>query len=151
MYAAHAAQDWPTAPHLVLWWALTLLREFRGDGHIAAMTTQGLSGVEALVIHQATAVLPPGTLQSSRAWPDEAWQEGVRSVRARGWLDDDAGLTPDGLAARQWVEDRTDELMVRCWALIGDEGCERLRELTRPAVRALLPDMPGGGARPRTG
>ncbi|MCW2605242.1 MAG: hypothetical protein JWN61_3377 [Pseudonocardiales bacterium] len=150
LYAAHAAQDWPTAPHLVLWWALTLLREFRGDGHIAAMNTQGLSGIEALVIHQATAVLPPGTLQSSRAWSDEAWAAGVRSVQARGWLDEAGGLTADGLAARQWVEDLTDELMVRCWSLLGDDGCARLRELTRPAVRALLPDMPRGGARTKT-
>ncbi|MEO6882000.1 MAG: hypothetical protein ABI181_13785 [Mycobacteriaceae bacterium] len=145
LYAGHAAQDWPTQPHLVLWWAQTLLREFRGDGHIAAMTTQGLSGVEALVIHQATGVLPPGTLQSTRAWSDEAWAAGVESVQDRGWLDETGGLTADGLATRQWVEDRTDELTAGCWSLLGEDGCARLRELVRPSVTALMPELPGGG------
>lgn len=146
LYAAHAALDWPTQPHLVLWWAQTLLREFRGDGHIAAMATQGLSGIEALVIHQATNVPPPGTLQSTRAWSDEAWAAGVASVKVRGWLTDVGALTADGLAARQWVEDRTDELTVDCWALLGKDGCARLCELARPFVKAVLPELPGGGS-----
>ncbi|PRZ41751.1 hypothetical protein CLV47_108110 [Antricoccus suffuscus] len=145
LYAGHAAQDWPTQPHLVLWWALTLLREFRGDGHIAAMTTQGLSGIEALVIHQATGALPPGTLQTTRAWSDEAWAAGVASVQNRGWLNGAGELTKDGLAARQWVEDCTDELTAGCWEPLGEEGCARLRELARPLVKALLPELPGGG------
>jgi hypothetical protein len=148
LYAAHAAQDWQTQPHMVLWWAQTLLREFRGDGHIAAMTTQGLSGIEALVIHQATDVLPVGTLQTSRAWSDEAWAAGVTSVQARGWLDQAGVLTAEGLTARQWVEDTTDNLMVGCWRLLGDDGCARLRDLARQFVRALLPELPRGGARP---
>lgn len=147
LYAGHAAQSWPTEPHMVLWWAQTLLREFRGDGHIAAMTTQGLSGIEALVIHQATEVLPPGTLQTSRAWSDEAWAAGVASVRDRGWLDEAGGLTAEGLTARQWVEDTTDELMMGCWSPLGDDGIARLRELIRPFVRALMPELPGGGVR----
>ncbi len=146
LYAGHAAQAWPTQPHLVLWWAQTLLREFRGDGHIAAMTTEGLSGIEALVVHQATGVLPPGTLQSTRAWSDDAWAEGVASVQRRGWLDDAGELTEDGLTARQWVEDRTDELAAGCWELLGDDGCTRLRDLARPLVKALLPELPGGGS-----
>lgn len=146
LYAGHAAQDWPTKPHLALWWAQTLLREFRGDGHIAAMTTQGLSGIEALVIHQATGVLPAGTLQSTRGWSDEAWAAGVESVEDRGWLDVTGALTEDGLTARQWVEDRTDELAAGCWRLLGVDGCARLRELTGPSVAALMPELPGGGA-----
>lgn len=146
LYAGHAAQEWPTQPHLALWWSQTLLREFRGDGHIAAMTTQGLTGIEALVIHEATGVLPPGTLQSTRGWSDEAWAAGVELVQERGWLDETGDLTEDGLAARQWVEDRTDELTAGCWGLLGDDGCTRLRELTRPFVAALMPELPGGGA-----
>lgn len=54
LFAAHAALPWPSAPHLVLWHAQTLLREFRGDGHVAALLSAGLSGLEALVTHAAT-------------------------------------------------------------------------------------------------
>src|ERR1039458_2739083 len=39
LFAAHAALAWPDPPHLALWHAITLLREFRGDGHIAALVT----------------------------------------------------------------------------------------------------------------
>src|SRR6202161_1512845 len=54
LYAALADLDWPDAPHLVMWHALTLLREHRGDGHIAALREAGLRGIEALVTHSAT-------------------------------------------------------------------------------------------------
>ena len=49
--AAHCDVDWPDEPHLVLWHAQSILREFRGDGHIALLVVHGLSGVEALVTH----------------------------------------------------------------------------------------------------
>ena len=49
LYAAHASLPWPDAPHLALWHAITLLREFRGDGHIACLVDAGLDGIDALV------------------------------------------------------------------------------------------------------
>ena len=51
LYAGHADLDWPETPHLKLWHALTLLREFRGDGHIAALQQAGISGIQSLVLH----------------------------------------------------------------------------------------------------
>ena len=45
LFAGHAQLGWPEEPHLVLWHAQTLLREFRGDGHIAALTAQGTQRV----------------------------------------------------------------------------------------------------------
>lgn len=146
LYAGHANRPWPTEPHMVLWWAQTLLREFRGDGHIAAMTTQGITGVEALVIHAATGVIPPETLQNSRGWSDEAWAAGQASVRERGWLTDSGELSADGQAARQWVEDTTDTLAAPCWAELTEDQSARLLELTRPYVKALMPEFPGGGS-----
>ena len=47
LYAGNADLSWPDAPHLVMWHALTLLREHRGDGHICALACAGLSGIEA--------------------------------------------------------------------------------------------------------
>ena len=51
LYAGWASLDWPTEPHLRFWHALTLLREYRGDGHIAALQTAGLNGLDALITH----------------------------------------------------------------------------------------------------
>jgi hypothetical protein len=137
LYAGHASLDWPHEPHLVLWHAQTLLREFRGDGHIAALTAAGITGPEALVVHDATGDLPRGVLQQSRAWGDDAWNATVKQVRERGWLDDDGELTEAGRASRAWVEDRTDALMVPCWERLGDDGCQRLRTLVRPWSTAI--------------
>ena len=54
LYAGHAELDWPDTPYAQLWHAITLLREYRGDGHIAALVTHGLNGIEALITHIAT-------------------------------------------------------------------------------------------------
>src|SRR5262245_10040378 len=51
LFAGYAALPWPDEPHLVLWHAHYLLRDFRGDGHIAVLTAEGLRGIEALAIH----------------------------------------------------------------------------------------------------
>src|SRR4051794_12194218 len=44
LYAGHADLPWPEEPVLVLWHGATLLREYRGDGHIAALLHAGLTG-----------------------------------------------------------------------------------------------------------
>jgi hypothetical protein len=138
LYAGHAALPWPEPPHLVLWHALSLLREHRGDGHIAAMVVEGVDGCEALVIHGATGEVPPAVLQSSRARTDEEWAAAEGRLRDRGWLDADGALTEAGRAHRQWVEDRTDQLAVAPWQHLGFEGCTRLRELVRPLSKAIV-------------
>ena len=138
LFAAHASLPWPDDPLLVLWHAQTLLREFRGDGHIAAMTVEGVSGVEALILHGATGEVPPSTLRSSRRWPADEWAAGEDRLRSRGWLDADGGLTEAGRSHRQWVEDRTDVLAAPAYEVLGEEGCERLRTLGRPLSKAIV-------------
>src|SRR5579859_2717555 len=112
LYAAHAALPWPDAPHMVLWHAQTLLREYRGDGHIAALVAAGIGGIEALVTHAATGVVSAKSLMSTRAWPEDDWAAAVIRLRDRGWLTDDAkpALTPEGQQVRDQIEDTTDTL-----------------------------------------
>ena len=62
LFAGHASLPWPDEDHLVLWHAQTLLREYRGDGHIAALVTAGLSGLEAAITHVATGDVPGAVL-----------------------------------------------------------------------------------------
>lgn len=138
LFAAHAALPWPDDPLLVLWHAQTLLREFRGDGHIAAMTVEGVGGVEALILHGATGDVAPATLRSSRRWPRDEWAAGEERLRSRGWLDDGGALTDAGRAHRQWVEDRTDALAAPAYEVLGEDGCERLRTLCRPLSKAIV-------------
>jgi hypothetical protein len=143
LFAAHAALPWPSAPHLVLWHAQTLLREFRGDGHVAALLTAGLSGLEALVTHAATGAVDAAVLRDSRAWPPEQWDQAVRNLRERGWLDDGPHLTlsEDGTRRRAEIEDTTDRLAALPYVTLGPADCGELRSLVRPFSLALAKEL----------
>jgi hypothetical protein len=136
LYAAHAGLDWPGEPHLVLWHAITLLREYRGDGHIAALTSAGFDPVEALVT-AAAAGGPKKFLQSTRGWSPEQWAAGEERLRDRGLLDTDAALTDEGRRAREWVETTTDAAAEAPYRRLGAEGAIRFLEVIRPLARAL--------------
>src|SRR5947209_6538357 len=58
--AANADLPWPAEPHLVLWHAINLLREHRGDGHITALAAAGLDPCEALGAFAAIGAAPDG-------------------------------------------------------------------------------------------
>jgi hypothetical protein len=138
LFAGHASLPWPDEPHLALWHAITLLREYRGDGHIAALVSEDLDGCEALVTHGAAGEIPHSALQASRAWPDDEWDAAVERLRTRGWIDADANFTDLGRERRQAIEDATDRLAVDAWSAIGEDGCARLRELGRPWSKAIV-------------
>src|ERR1700722_13539014 len=84
--AANLALDWPDEPRLALWQAATVLREQRGDGHIAALVAAGLDGRQALVTMAATGAVPKELLQAARGWDDDAWDEARGELIERGWV-----------------------------------------------------------------
>lgn len=138
LYAAHADLTWPTAPHLALWHGVTLLREHRGDGHIAALLAAGLSGVEAILTHTATGRgFTAAAAKLLRGWSDEQWAAAAAGLRARGIVDADGGLTADGDAVRAAVEARTDELAAGPWRHLGGERTRRVITLAKPLSRAV--------------
>jgi len=132
--AGHVDLPWPNEPHLVLWHAQSIMREYRGDGHVALLLTHGLSGIDALVTHAASGDVNARVLRATRGWSDEQWHEAVRSLRQRGWLaeGDVLALTEWGASRRQEIEDQTDALAAAPYAFLGDEGCAELRALARP-------------------
>ena len=138
LFAAHAALPWPDEPHLALWHAQTLLREFRGDGHIAALVIEGLSGLDALVSHAASGDVPRAALQATRAWSDEEWEAGVESMAARGLVATDGSFTDAGRAQRDRIEARTDELAVAPWAAIGADACASVRDLGKVLTQRVM-------------
>ncbi|MEO6317668.1 MAG: hypothetical protein ABIP36_02690 [Acidimicrobiales bacterium] len=138
LYAGHASLPWPAPPHLALWHAIALLREFRGDGHIACLVDSGLNGVDALVLHAASGEVPRAALQTSRHWDDAAWEASVATLRGRGLVDADGGFTDAGAALRQHIEDQTDALAMAPWEGLGEEGCDELRTLVRPLSKAIV-------------
>jgi len=155
--AANAALPWPDDPMLALWQATTVLREHRGDGHVAALVGAGLDGLQAHISFVGTGAIPRSVLQPARGWTDEEWDGAERSMVERGWLDekDPTSLTPVGVAARQEIEDATDRMAVEPWDRIGDQATDTLRSLVKPmaariAELGLIPNLNPIGLPPET-
>jgi hypothetical protein len=140
LYAAHAQLDWPEPAHLQLWHALTLLREHRGDGHIAALVRRDLNGIDAIVSHTATGRgFVAAAAQQLRGWSDEQWASSINRLRGRGVLEPDRlVLTEAGSQLRATVEANTDEMAIPPWQQLGASKAERLIEIGKPLTRLAL-------------
>lgn len=137
LYAGHADQPWPDEPLLVLWHGATLLREHRGDGHVAVLVHAGLSGLEALITHCATGRgFTEQAAKATRGWKDEEWSAACAAVADRGLLDD-AGLTAEGEELRQRIEMQTDALAADPWLQLGEEKTGRVVELGKGLSRRI--------------
>ncbi|HEX7746707.1 MAG TPA: hypothetical protein VF462_15775 [Micromonosporaceae bacterium] len=139
--AANAVLPWPDDPIDVLWHAATLLREHRGDGHVAALLTAGLTGGEAMV-WRASVDADRQQLQASRGWPDDEWEAAARRLAERGWLTGDGSATPRAVAARDEIERITDALAAPPWNRLGVEGTDRLAALLQPIAAAAAAYLP---------
>ncbi len=147
LYAGHADLPWPDEPHLVLWHAVTLLRESRGDGHTIALAHAGLTGLESIVTHTATGRgFTVEAAKHLRGWSDEQWHGAAAELCRRGLMDGDQ-LTAAGTRLRADIEAETDELDAPPWQHLGDTGTARLIELGKALSRRIT----GNGAFPATG
>jgi hypothetical protein len=134
--AANAALKWPEVPLEVLWHAATILREHRGDGHVAALVTAGVNGCEALAWQTSLSGHGRELMQAARGWTDDEWELAVESLARRGWVDGAGAPTESGRQAHTEVEAVTDRLATGPWRTLGEPHTERLAELLRPLASA---------------
>jgi len=140
LFAANAALEPPDDAVGRLWQLATTLREHRGDGHIAALVTEGITGLEAHWLQVADGRFPEAVIRQARGWPDEEWAAAAEALRSRGLLTPDATptLTAAGRGVLEAIEAHTDE---RAWtgglSVLGEQGAGEVVELLRPSVRAV--------------
>jgi hypothetical protein len=139
--APNALRPAPDEPLARLWHAATVLREHRGDGHVAALVAAGIDGCEALVL-RAGMDLSRELLQPIRGWTDADWEQAASRLAARGWLGADGRLTAEGAAAHRAVEESTDLAAARPWAGLGPDRLAELLAVLRPVARACAADLP---------
>lgn len=133
LYAGTASLPEPAEPHLALWHQLALLREYRGDGHVAVLVSAGLTAEQSLVLYAAYAGPDMARfLQKTRGWTPQEWAAAAADLVARGWIDDAGALTNDGWEQREALEVQTDVLALSPWEALGAEGCARLQALMTP-------------------
>jgi len=107
--AAHASLPAPDDPVGRLWHAATVLREYRGDCHVAILTSAGLDGAAANALAVADGRVGPNQ-RERRGWTEDEWAEAYERLRRRGWTDEFAAITESGRAARAQIEDATDRV-----------------------------------------
>lgn len=130
LYAANADLPVPDAPHLAYWHAATLLREHRGDAHIAVLLAAGLDPLEALVSHTASGRgMAPKWVLATRGYAQRDWTAAQERLRERGLLDAGGELTAEGAQLRKELEHGTDRLDAAPYEHLGEAGVARLTEL----------------------
>jgi hypothetical protein len=145
----------PQDPVGRLWHAATLLREHRGDGHVAALVTADIDGAEALVLRagvdlaiEAGAAGHVGPswrrdqMQAIRGWTDAELDAAALRLAERGLVDEDGLATGAGLAVHRAIEDATDAAAARPWERLGPQQTARLAEALRPIAVACASGMP---------
>lgn len=108
LFSAHVALPRPTDPVGLVWHAATVFREHRGDGHVAALTAEGVSGVAAHVLAVGRGVTDRATQQGARRWSDDEWDTAAEGLRARRLVDPSGKLTDHGRDLVLRIETITD-------------------------------------------
>lgn len=138
LFAANVALEWPEEPVAKLWHAVTLLREQRGDGHIAVLATLGISGRESNVLQAAAGRVPKQFIMRSRDYDDAQWNRLRDRLIGRGLLDGDDTLTDAGRELKQRLEDTTDSLALSALAALDDDEVETLFQSLTPITRKVV-------------
>ncbi|ODR05226.1 hypothetical protein BHQ21_14700 [Mycobacterium sherrisii] len=138
LFAANRALPWPDGPLAALWHATTLLREQRGDAHVAVLTAAGISGRECNVLHAAANRVPREYIARTRDYDDEEWSNHERRLGKRGVLDEDGSLTAAGRQLKQQVELSTDALALSALEALSDDEVEVLFQALTPITRAVI-------------
>ncbi|MGY1710471.1 hypothetical protein ACI8AC_13275 [Geodermatophilus sp. SYSU D00758] len=123
LFAGLVSLPWPDDPLGRLWHAVTLLREHRGDVHLAACVAAGLRGIETNLLTEYWVGWEPTAYAATRGWSAEALAAADAALADRGLVAGGA-LTPEGRRLRDDVEARTEAAMA-------------------PLVAAIGPDLPG--------
>jgi hypothetical protein len=150
--AANAALPVPAEPLGRLWHAATVLREHRGDGHVAALVAADLDAPEALALRAGVdrssdgshvlAGWPREQMQPARGWTDEQWDAAAARLSDRGLLQADGAATAAGVALHRDIEHATDVAAARPWTALGGGQLEELADLLLPVTIACAAVLP---------
>jgi hypothetical protein len=138
MYAALRTLPVPDEVVARTFHAASLLREHRGDGHIAALVTEGVGGLEAHVLFALGMDMPAEKFGRIHHLPAAQLAEVIGGMRDRGLIGDDGWLTGSGRAVKRRVEALTDDLAAPPYESLAPDELEELVALLEPMAVLLL-------------
>ncbi|GAA1198638.1 hypothetical protein F4556_000800 [Kitasatospora gansuensis] len=139
--AANLALPRPEGALARLWHATTVLREHRGDGHVAALVAEDLDGCEALVLRCALDTRRE-QLQPFRGWTDQEWEAAADRLTTRGWLTKTGTISADGRHRHQALEAATDLAAARVWSGFRRTELDELAAALTPIATACRAELP---------
>ncbi|MFG2576926.1 MarR family transcriptional regulator [Streptomyces sp. NPDC048481] len=141
MYAGMRTVPVPSDPVARLWHSATMLREHRGDGHIAALVGAGIGGTEAHILSALElGIHPPESFGRVHHLPKERLAAVMDGLRERGLVDAEGRFTDAGRETKERVEALTDELAAPPYEALSpaelDELVAELEPVTAKVVAA---------------
>ena len=118
------------------WLAVNCIREWRGDTHFAILTSEDISRVQAGILHDAH-LNYGGWIAQSRGADAEAITQAFADLESRG-LAEDGVVSTAGLAVREMIEERTNELTQRAWQSFGFDNSDRFLNMVEPIGERLM-------------
>ena len=111
MYAGLRSLPMPEEPVARLWHAANMLREHRGDGHVAALVCEQVGGTESHVLNALdVGIHPAESFGRIHHLPTARLAAVMDGLRDRGLLDAAGHFTDAGRALKDRIEERTDAL-----------------------------------------
>lgn len=145
LFAGLSGRAWPADIFAQLVHATDLLREHRGDSHLALCAVAGLDPIESNILTELYAGFPLFAYTGSRGWPEDEMGAAADRLRGRGLLDGDR-LAERGVAFREQLEAQTDHMQRPVIEAIGpdlEQVTSRLADWGNTLVRAgLFPPDP---------
>lgn len=121
----------------MLWHAATLLREHRGDGHIAALVAAGIGGTEAHVLHALSEGIPAEKFGRVHHLPAARLAAVVDGMRARGPVDGSGWLSDTGRMTKERIESLTDDLAAPAYDSLEPSELDQLIADLEPVAAVL--------------
>ena len=138
MYAALRATPIPDEVVARLFHAASLLREHRGDGHIAALMVEGVGGLEAHVLLALDMNMPAERFGRIHHLPASQLAAVIDGMRDRGLIGDDGWLNELGRTVKQRVEGLTDDLAAAPYASLQADELNELMAALEPTAALLI-------------
>jgi hypothetical protein len=138
MYAALRALPIPDEVVARFFHAASLLREHRGDGHIAALMVEGVGRLEAHVLLALDMGMPAEKFGRIHHLPAAQLGAVIDGMRDRGLIDDAGGLSEQGQAVKQRVEGLTDDLAAKPYECLEPGELDELTAALEPLAALLL-------------
>src|SRR6201995_934111 len=139
MYAGMRTLPVPGDPVARLWHSATMLREHRGDGHVAALVGARIGGTEAHVLSAIEmGIHPPESFGRIHHLPKKRLAEVMDGLRERGLVDADGQFTDAGRETKQRVEALTDELAGQPYEALSPAELDELIAELEPITARLV-------------